>query len=219
MVTLEQCRIVHSRRRSCSVEVRDGAVILRLPLGSGLRAAERLLDRYGDWAERKLELQRREAIAPVRVEFGGFFPLFERCYELKPGVRAGFDGAFYLKPEDDEQLADKLRLLYRRLAADILKKKLDRLSNETGLEYAGMRISGAVRRWGSCSVRRTISLVWRLLLLPEDLCDYVICHELAHTRVLNHSADFYAVLDGICPGRRELEARLRARCAVPDNWI
>ena len=55
------------------------------------------------------------------------------------------------------------------------------------------------RRWGSCASDGTIRLNWRLMLLPADLVDYVVVHELAHLRVRNHSPDFWNVVRGVMP--------------------
>ena len=72
------------------------------------------------------------------------------------------------------------------------------------LPYNKVTISKARSRWGSCSSKRDISLSFYLMLLPAHLMDYVILHELAHTREMNHGERFWALLDGMTDGKAQL---------------
>ncbi|MEA4862953.1 MAG: M48 family metallopeptidase [Victivallaceae bacterium] len=218
-VSLSACRIVRSRRRTMALQVRDGELVLHLPLTAGISAAELFLERHAAWAKAKLSEQLARQTPELKVEFGAKFPLFERNYPLRPGVRMGFDGAFFLPPEKDGDLAESLRKVYFSLAGRLLPAKVESRARELGIMVAGVRISSARRRWGSCSAKGTISLAWRLLLLPEVLCDYVIDHELAHRLELNHSPRFYAALERLRPGWRELRLQLRECGEKPDNWV
>jgi predicted metal-dependent hydrolase len=83
----------------------------------------------------------------------------------------------------------------RASARKILIKRLDELSTINGFSYNKVFIRNQKTRWGSCSAKNNISLNVKLLLLPEDLQDYVILHELVHTQVKNHSSKFWAELD------------------------
>jgi predicted metal-dependent hydrolase len=68
-------------------------------------------------------------------------------------------------------------------------------------------------RWGSCSVRGTISLNWRLIQVPDFVRDYIILHELAHLRHLNHSARFWAEVKRVCPDYLAAEVWLKKNSA------
>jgi predicted metal-dependent hydrolase len=64
-------------------------------------------------------------------------------------------------------------------------------------------------RWGSCSFNNNISLNVKLTRLPQELIDYVILHELAHTRIKNHGREFWKMLDGLIGDAKKLDRRLR----------
>ena len=64
-----------------------------------------------------------------------------------------------------------------------------------GLRPAGITITGARTRFGSCSSKRRISFSFRLMQYPPEAIDYVVVHELAHLRHMNHSAQFYALIE------------------------
>lgn len=76
-----------------------------------------------------------------------------------------------------------------------LKDRLYFLANEHGLKYNKVFVRNQRTRWGSCSHKNNISLNAKLVLLPKELIDYVILHELVHTRVHNHSKQFWIELN------------------------
>ena len=98
----------------------------------------------------------------------------------------------------------------RKDARTDLSERIARLATEHGFSYASLRFSSARTRWGSCSARNGISLSIYIMTLPEHLRDFIILHELCHTRHHNHSEAFHALLNSCVGGReRELNRELR----------
>jgi predicted metal-dependent hydrolase len=84
--------------------------------------------------------------------------------------------------------------------------RLAELASQYGFTYKNVSIRNQRTRWGSCSAKRNISLNIKLVALPAGLCDYVILHELVHTRVHNHSGRFWQELDR-CVGNAKAKAK------------
>lgn len=97
-----------------------------------------------------------------------------------------------ITPADIERL--------RREARAYIPATLERLAREHGFNYSSLRISSAHTRWGSCSGRNGISISLFVMLLPEHLREFILLHELCHTRHHNHSASFHTLLDGLVDG-------------------
>lgn len=98
----------------------------------------------------------------------------------------------------------------RKNAGRVLPPRLCVLSKRFGLPFHHVRINASSGRWGSCSIRKDINLSCYLLLLPGHLIDYVLLHELAHTRVMNHGLEFWALLDTLTGGKaKALRQELR----------
>ncbi|MCK9159139.1 MAG: YgjP-like metallopeptidase domain-containing protein [Bacteroidaceae bacterium] len=105
----------------------------------------------------------------------------------------------------DEQLQKWLRKVIceslRRNAKKILPPRLLALSREYELPFQKVSINSSRGRWGSCSVKKHINLSFFLLLLPSHLINYVLLHELSHTREMNHGEKFWKLLNNISKGK------------------
>lgn len=110
------------------------------------------------------------------------------------------------------------RWLTRRAKAALLPW-LAATSEELGLAYANAGVRGQKTRWGSCSARGNISLNHALLFLPPPLVRYLFVHELCHTRQMNHSERFWALVARMEPSYREYEKELRLAARYVPPWL
>ncbi len=222
MLTLADCIVIRSSRRTLGAEFKNGKAILRLPKRLPLHLdVEQVFERFRPWLEQKQRAFLSELVQhpPKKVEYGALFPLFDNDFELKQGNKLIFKNGWEIPATTQKDMVEELRLLYRQAAKLVLGKKLADLAASFNLAYKSFKVSNAQGRWGSCSKQGNINLNWRLLLLPEKLADYVIIHELAHLKELNHSARFYAVLDTMLPEWKERYCELKNIKHKLDNWI
>ncbi len=91
----------------------------------------------------------------------------------------------------------------RKQAKMLLPPRLRELSLKSGLPFKSVKINSSHGRWGSCSIKKDINLSCHLVLLPRHLVDYVMLHELCHTREMNHGEHFWALLDKLTDGKAE----------------
>lgn len=85
----------------------------------------------------------------------------------------------------------------RQQAKNILPQRLKELAQLHDLHYTSVRINAARTRWGSCSSKGNINLSLYLMILPQQLSDYVLLHELCHTREMNHGPHFWQLMDQV----------------------
>lgn len=109
-----------------------------------------------------------------------------------------------------EFLSTELTLVDREEAKKRLITQVDKLAKKHGFSYNRISIRNQRTRWGSCSAKNNISLNIKLASLPEDLADYVILHELVHTRIKNHSKTFWEALGRLMKDAKAADRRLKA---------
>ncbi len=108
------------------------------------------------------------------------------------------------KPE----LSARDRKRYIELARDIFTRKTSYYAQILGVSYGRISIREQKTRWGSCSSEGNLNYNWRLIFAPEDVLDYVVVHELAHRKEMNHSKAFYAVVASALPDYKK-----------PQDWL
>lgn len=113
------------------------------------------------------------------------------------------------RKENRPQPSEAEREAYIRRAREILPGKVAFYGGIMGLHPAGITITGAEKRFGSCSAKNRICFSWRLMGYPEEAIDYVVVHELAHIRHKDHSKNFYAFVEEVLPDWRERRRLLK----------
>lgn len=136
---------------------------------------------------------------------------------LRPGNILELSG----NREDKEACKAALIRWIRTKAQQWLSDCLLECSRTSGLRYQSFKLRGQTARWGSCSSTGSISLNYRLIFLPSALARHVILHELAHTRFLNHSEDFWGLLSSLDPDcqRHRRELRLHLEKGWVPAWL
>lgn len=108
--------------------------------------------------------------------------------------------------EDQEK---KFRISDFTSAEERIRERVRTIAEEFGFSFNRITIRQQKTRWGSCSARNNLSLNLRLVTLPDELMDYVILHELVHTRIKNHSPAFWRELDKYVCNSKQVDRLLR----------
>jgi predicted metal-dependent hydrolase len=106
---------------------------------------------------------------------------------------------------------DILRDWLRNKSKEIIKKRVIDLAQVHSFEVSNIYIKDQSSRWGSCSSNKNINMNWRLIFAPSTILDYVIIHELAHTKEMNHSKDFWNIVEAIVPEYRSYRKYLKEK--------
>jgi predicted metal-dependent hydrolase len=97
----------------------------------------------------------------------------------------------------------------KKEAKNFIPKRVEELASEHGITYNNIRITSARTRWGSCSSKKNLSFSYRLIQVPYEVIDYVIIHELAHLKHMNHSKKFWSHVEGMMSDYKEKEKWLK----------
>ena len=106
--------------------------------------------------------------------------------------------------------ADENSQALKKAAREYIFKRAEEFAKIMNVKYSGIKITSAKTRFGSCSGKNSLCFSWRLMQYPEEAIDYVVVHELAHLRYMNHGAEFYALIARYLPDWKARRALLRA---------
>ncbi len=112
-----------------------------------------------------------------------------------------------------------LEQFFKVYAYTFLKNRLNGFSRQFKLPYQRLTVRAQKTRWGSCSEKKNINLNYRLIFLEAELMDYVLLHELAHIRHMNHSRQFWEFLESMCSDAGEKDRQLNDISKILPDWL
>ena len=224
-----QLRVSHRARYARLRILPFGGLEVVIPARFPRNQVAGLVAQHADWARQQLQRQTqlRESIRlPSALQLAFDNSNTPICYRGKMPTLQGelftTGGHQQIEIEANEKRAaiTELRGWIRRRAKKALPPLLAQVSRQTGLGYHKVSIRSQKTRWGSCSSRGNISLNDQLLFLPAQAVEYLMIHELCHTRHLNHSKSFWQLVETHCADYREHEKLLgESRNLVPDWFL
>lgn len=215
-----------SSRRSIGFTIDDDGLRVTAPrrvtleeIDNALRAKQRwIVSKLLERGERRDQRQQR---APIEWKDGARLPYLgsDIVLRLEEAARSHcrFDEANHelwigMAPGLSEwQLKERVKLWFQAEAKRVFVERLDHYAPRLGVNYSSFTLSSAGSRWGSCTVGGSIRLNWKLIHYPLALVDYVVAHELAHLREMNHSPAFWATVAEVYPDYDGARLALRRR--------
>lgn len=203
---------VNARARRLTFRAKEDGIHVTVPPRTSLAEVERAIE---ELRPRLLEAKRKRARKLIDLDYHIDTEFFKLT--LVGGQRERFLSRSELGEMQiicppnadftDENLQTWLRKVIeealRRNAKIILPPRLYMLSMQHNLPYRSVKINSSSGRWGSCSAQGNINLSYYLVLLPRHLIDYVLLHELAHTREMSHGEGFWTLLDKLTDGKAQ----------------
>jgi predicted metal-dependent hydrolase len=219
-----QIRVSRRARRLAVRVYPDARVEVVVPPRVRPREIEHFIAEHREWIDTKraAALARRpppEAFPPHSIAFALTGESW-RIHVPGAGARARVaEHAGILTLAGTQNQRRALRAWLLRAARQRLEPRVQALAGRTGVPYARVAIRRQRSRWGSCSVRGTISLNACLLFQRAEVVDYLIVHELMHVRHMNHSARFWEAVERHCADWRALDRELLQGWRHVPRWI
>lgn len=188
----------------------DKGIELVIPNFAPLEEGEKFLFSKRDWILRKvreIELKKNKfyflgSEISVIQQFDMFRKTAGKSYRKKQLIISTPVGMEVdLRSEYEKWLKQKAKIY--------IPKRAEKLANQYSFTFNRISIRTQKTRWGSCSVKKTLSFNSRLMMLNKKLIDYVIIHELCHTKEMNHSTKFWCLVESILPDYYNYKAKLK----------
>jgi predicted metal-dependent hydrolase len=218
-------RLRRARRRSIGFVIDDAGLTISAPRWVTLREIETAIREKERWIRAKLvewrEWRARRKLPTVVFADGGRLPFLGGEVTLRLGRMAGgtrLTGAETLRelwvalPADagEQQVRDAVQAWLQNEARRVLGGRLALLAERIEVKPKAWTISSARSQWGSCTHDGRIRLSWRLVHFGLPVIDYVVAHELAHLKELNHSPRFWSAVAALLPGFEAARDEIKA---------
>lgn len=205
-------------RLTLRIDANGRGLRVTVPPGIAAREVENFLDRHQGWLEARLA----KLPDQPRVRPGIKLPLRGRPHLIvhEPGKR----GTVEVRENDGEPIivvfGDEKHL--PRRICDFLKREAKREiealvakhTAEVGRKAKAIRFKDTSSRWGSCTSDGTLSFSWRIMMAPAPVIDYLVAHEVAHLKEMNHGPKFWALCNHLCPRTNEMRQWLKRNGAA-----
>jgi len=195
---------------------RPGYIVIYAPFKTSHREVDNFFRENIPWIQKKIRegkaLWREEKRFVDGEEFyylGKAYPFYySDKYEDGDGVR--FEEDRFLSGENEkESIRHAFIQWYKKMAGNILLQRVSYYSELMGVFPSSLKITNALKRYGSCSHKNSLCFSWRLVLAPPSIIDYVVVHELSHIMEKNHSKNFWRLVGKFIPDYKSKRVWLR----------
>ncbi len=210
-------RIVQNHRaRRLTLRIDAGGRGLRVTVPPGIAGSEveRFLSRQQGWLEQRLaRVPDRPQVRPgIKLPLRGVPHLIVH----EPGKR----GTVEVRPEgeagpelvvfgDRRHLPRRLVDFLKREARKDIEALVERHTAAVGRKAKAVRFKDTASRWGSCTTDGNLSFSWRIMMAPKPVINYLVAHEVAHLKEMNHGVNFWRLCDELCPDTERCKAWLK----------
>jgi len=206
--------LTRSSRKTVGIAIeRNGLVKVTSPLRVSESYINDLLQKKANWIIKKLEnIETRVSKANKARGFeeGEFFSYLGKEYKLilvrssdlkKPTVSLEDEELIITIPNDfqAQRLKEVLKIWYIKRFKLVIEDRIKYYSSIIGVFPQKITIKEQKTRWGSCSAKGNINLNWKLIMAPLEVLDYVVIHELCHMKQMNHSKEFWKLVELVFP--------------------
>jgi predicted metal-dependent hydrolase len=209
-------RIVENRRaRRLTLRIDTGGRGLRItvPPGVARREVDRFLNRHQDWLEQRLaKVPRRPNVRPgIKLPIRGV----PHRIVHEPGTRGTVTASkktgepLLIVHGEREHLSRRITDFLKRQAKRDIEALVEKHTTTIRKRAKAIRYRDTVSRWGSCTSEGNLSFSWRIMMAPPAVIDYLVAHEVAHLKEMNHGAKFWTLCEKLCPETERCRAWLK----------
>ena len=208
------------RRTLCIAVNREAQVCVRAPVNMPLETILRFLASRQVWiAEKKNAIRQKISRQVIRSFVEGEEFLFKgQLYPLRFAAAAPapitFNNGFIIHEDYRTKAREMLTGWYEMKAEQIIGERVAVYAQAFDIPYKRLRVGDTRSQWGSCTGDGRLSFSWRLVMCPTRIIDYVVAHELAHRRHMNHSPAFWDLVGQMRPDYREQQQWLKENSSL-----
>lgn len=219
--------LIRERIKNTYIQIKDGKVFVKAPRSASINYIEKLLAEKKNWILKKLEEQSKTIKAQLNYQDGDRISVLGKTYTLRilynnnkrskiysdsQNVYCEFNNEMQnLSNSEKENITKKLiEKYYRYIATQEVFPAIEDLQKRTGLYPSECNIKNLKATWGICSSKRKISINLNLMAYSRHAIEYVCLHELCHLKYMNHSIDFWNLVEHYMPDYKLAKKELKS---------
>ena len=219
--------LIRERIKNTYIQIKDGEVFIKAPRSASINYIEKLLAEKKNWILKKLEEQSKTIKAQLNYQDGDKISVLGKTYTLRilynnnkrskiysdyQNVYCEFNNEIQnLSNVEKENITKKLiEKYYRYIATQEVFPAIEDLQKRTGLYPSECNIKNLKATWGICSSKRKISINLNLMAYSRHAIEYVCLHELCHLKYMNHSKDFWNLVEYYMPDYKLAKKELKS---------
>ncbi|MDX1490972.1 MAG: SprT family zinc-dependent metalloprotease [Pseudohongiellaceae bacterium] len=210
--------VVRSRRKTMAIYVEHERVEVRVPIFVTKKQIQRFVEEHHDWVNKMLAHKASQyEQKPKLRDSGTIFYKGQRC--VLRVSKASIESvavhergiAITVRSIDEKSIAKALQRWLQNQAREYLPNRTAALVKHLGLQsqFKEVVFRKTKTKWGHCTVDGRIQYNWLIMLAPDAVIDYMICHEVCHLRHMNHSKDFWRLVESVCPDYKNYQHWLK----------
>lgn len=203
-------KIIKSKRKSITLIIKnDGEFVVRAPINCSDKDILNFINQKAEWIIKKRVEQKQNSIQPLKMVNGEQISLFGNEYviELKDVFKVKIVENLIIVPTANSK--QKFINFLKKQTKKHIEERAKLIAELFGFEYLKISISSAKTCWGSCSFNNNLHFTFKLAFCPLDVIDYIILHELCHTKCKNHSTKFWQLVEHCMPNYKTQEKWLK----------
>jgi predicted metal-dependent hydrolase len=208
MSELPEYTLIKSRRRTIALSIApDGSLIVKAPTFSPKIVINAFVRKNLEWIEKQqMAIAAHPPLSIKKYVDGEKFYYLGKLLTLRIGDYPA------IEPTETElhfpkflqfRIKKELTAWYKQQAEDLITQQVTWMGERMGASYGDIKFSDTKSKWGHCTHENNLQFNWRLIMAPILVLNYVVVHELAHTREKNHSRSFWTVVGKYNPSYRQ----------------
>ena len=201
-------KLLKEKRRTIAIKIEpSGDVLVKAPSKASLKFINDFVLSKQKWI-----ISHQQILLKNNIKYEPFYTfkkvmILGEVYDLSNNILLLNNKQIIFKNEQNKKL--KLKNLIKEFAENYIFKRTKELASLLNLSYNSVKIISAKKKWGSCTSTKDLKFNYKLAMLPKNLIDYVICHELCHLKELNHSQNFWKLLEKLGYNKKNIRIPMK----------
>jgi len=203
----------------------QGKLTLIAPWYASDKSVKIFIDRHHGWIEKQwLKIEKLKKLRPeFRYRTGDTFYYFGEPVILnvspsdkkRPSIKIRANKMLIMlyrgisRKEGVDSIKKVIEEFYKKKAEEVIRDRLDYFNQHYGFSFDRVTMRDQKSRWGSCSKLGNLNFNWRLIMAPIEIIDYVVVHELCHTKEMNHSSRYWTLVAQTLPEHKKTRKWLK----------